>query len=61
MTNFERLKQMSVEEIANLIENTPNINSCAFCFYNGEPCPIIRCVNGIKLWLESEVYDNDGI
>ena len=54
MTNFEKLKQMTVEELAERIERTPCINSCAFCFYYGEPCPVIRCVGGIKLWLESE-------
>ncbi|MGN1458207.1 MAG: hypothetical protein ACI4XP_09700 [Acutalibacteraceae bacterium] len=54
MTNYEKFKGMSVEEMASFIVNTPNINFCAFCFYNGEICTDIRCADGVKLWLESE-------
>ena len=65
MTNFERIKQMSAKEIADLIDNISFIcvdknetNSC-------KHCPIYECtkIEGcdfdvIMGWLESEVKDN---
>ena len=66
MTNFERIKQMSAKEIADLIDNITFIcvdknetNSC-------KHCPIYECTkieecdfDVIMGWLESEVKDND--
>ena len=55
MTNYERIKQMSVEEMAEY-----------FCKYGGLPlCPLNaphcrsnECPKCFKKWLESEVDDN---
>ena len=66
MTNFENIKQMSVKEMARLIDIITSIcvdkeetNSCKYC-------PIYECteIEGcdfdvIMSWLESEVKDND--
>lgn len=59
MTNYEKIKSMSVEEMARFIGNTPSINSCEFCFYGGDDCFNIRCSYGVKKWLEQEADDND--
>lgn len=48
MTNYERIKQMSVEEMADLLDS---FSVCSMCRKNGNNCfPI-----DIKEWLESEV------
>ena len=66
MTNFERIKKMTVTELASLIDIITSIcvdkeetNSC-------KHCPIYECteIEGcgfdvIMSWLESEVKDND--
>ena len=59
MINYERIKQMSVEEMALFLGSKP------YCYLeNGE----VDCINGwhgcqckehAKEWLESEVKDND--
>ena len=52
MTNFEKIKAMSVEEMAELIDDAP----CNFCNYRQKgfsKCPQ-KCEEGIKEWLESE-------
>lgn len=62
MTNFERIKQMTVEEIAGLIDDI----TCICCDSGGcKYCPIYECtkIEGcdtdvIMEWLESEVDDN---
>ena len=59
MTNFERIKNMSVEELAELFEGVCCARVCALCplfkscggDYIGE--------NGWEEWLESEVADNE--
>ena len=52
ITNFERIKAMSVEEMAELIDKN---YKCRKCYYyghcNGD------CHGGIKKWLESEVSE----
>lgn len=61
MTNFERIKGMSVEELAELITSGEWSAICHFCkYYGSENCYIENegasknCVDGIKEWLESE-------
>ena len=62
MTNFERIKQMSVEEMALLLMKV----NCAYdipCMLGISDCkyPHIdnNCAICFKEWLESEVKDND--
>ena len=58
MTNYERIKNMSVEEMAKAINNETNTcklcvrSECTFCI-NAEH----SCVHYIKQWLESEVTE----
>ena len=61
MTNYERVKQMSLDEMADFINNeTDGICGCCHpdvrirtdnCYKHG------LCKKGIRLWLESEVSE----
>ena len=52
MTNFECIKDMSVEEMADLLDS---FSVCSMCRKNGKNCfPI-----DTKEWLEREVAKND--
>ena len=60
MNNFEKIKQMNIDEMAEKIW-TYTVWSCDFCI--GADCPDVEdeeppkdfCVHHIKQWLESEV------
>lgn len=61
MTNYDRIKQMSIEEMANFINNDCNgvCGCCVFrantrCYEDEDKCKL-----GIKEWLEQEVEEND--
>ena len=47
MTNFEKIKNMSVEELARII------NSCEYCAYDN--CGWLPCEQGITKYLNQEV------
>lgn len=52
MTNFERLQDMSMEEMAEFLAFT----GCDDCFSDDKSCGIIpNCVEGKIGWLEREV------
>lgn len=48
MTNFERIKAMTLEELARASL------SCRMCVYDGCECSGSNCYEGVKAWLESE-------
>ena len=54
MTNFERIKAMSVEEMAKHIDAEYGMHQ--FCT-SGIDCTAIECDECIVAWLESEVQD----
>lgn len=54
MTNFERIKAMSVEEMAKCIDAQCGMQQ--FC-NSGIDCTAIECDECIVAWLESEVQD----
>lgn len=55
MTNFEKIKQMSVEDMANFLCDATS--ECIFCpVTNCES--VINCYNNTLHWLESEVDTN---
>ena len=56
MTNYEMIKQLSMEEMAAFLYFT---DTCPFCIYDGIPCNELSCKNGIKRWLESEAEENE--
>lgn len=54
MTHFEYIKNMTVEEIATLI-NRIGYFPFECCEYNNSPGCGSKCVEGIKKFLESEM------
>ena len=56
MTNFERIKGMNVEEMAEFISVRCMCDFCT-CYTEEGPCSV-SCSCGTKKWLESEAEDN---
>lgn len=61
ISNFEKVKGMNVEELAELITSGEWSAICPFCkYYGSQNCYIENegasknCIDGIKEWLESE-------
>ena len=53
MTNYEMVKQLSVEDMAEFLERSAG---CGVCIYNTKTLVCVgQCEDGIKQWLESEV------
>lgn len=63
MTNFEKIKNMSVEEIAKAINGGISSDPCDYCINSNEfICDGIRCfgkddIDIIANWLNSEVQE----
>lgn len=60
MTNYERIKQMGLEEMAGfvygILNTCRNVGDCAACrYFDGKACADKA---ETKKWLESEVTDN---
>lgn len=54
MTNYERIKNMSIDEMAEFLAD--NDDNCCFCTRRYEDvCLTPDCKYHIKQWLESEV------
>lgn len=51
-TNFERIKNMTIEEMLESIMLLDG--ACKFCSCDGKNCGDYDCEKGIKQWLESE-------
>lgn len=59
MTNFEKIKNMTVEEMAKWLQDV--ISDCDYCPFFTESCDdCYTCFAGIMKGLESEVEKNDG-
>lgn len=60
MTNYERIKAMSLEEMVAFVEAAGRNPCNKICVYRqgGENCKKMPCETGIKHWLESGVLDN---
>lgn len=57
MTNYERIKNMSIDEITNFLHDDCD-GVCECCVFNRNPnCyeNADKCKLGIKEWLESEI------
>lgn len=53
ITNYEKIKNMTVDEMAEYLFNRAG---CSFCVYEFTECnEAIGCIEGIKQWLISEV------
>jgi hypothetical protein len=53
MTNGDRIRQMSNEELATWLEDKSGFDTCKICDYDNNLCEY-ECVAGIKAYLESE-------
>ena len=51
MTNFEKIKNMTVEEMAKWLQDA--LKECDVCYGKYNTCPN-TCIYGIKNYLESE-------
>ncbi len=56
MTNYEKIKAMSVEEIRDFLISCTNQNRCFF-FYECGGC-VGECEYCVEHWLESEVEED---
>lgn len=59
MTNYERIKEMSAEEIETLL-----LSNCKYCIYCGKNCihnRKMKCTDGVIKWLNSEVKNEKTI
>ena len=58
MTNFEKIKAMSVEEMAMFLNDTTSV--CLCCEYLTSCCVdgTYDCYEGTRKWLESEVEED---
>lgn len=55
MTQFERIKELSIEEMADEIQG-----ECCFCLLlNEQTCNNTDCKDGALQWLKSEVRANE--
>jgi hypothetical protein len=55
MNNFEKLKNMSIEDFANKIcfdDEGNQIGSCHICIYKGDCCDL--CYTGVTEWLKKD-------
>lgn len=56
MTNLEKIRQMSAEELENFMHNYyRSCGRCAFCFT--EKCEKDTCEKGAIAWLNSEAKE----
>ena len=64
MTNYERIKNMSVEEMAKWILGGISCDPCDYCLHNDYACEMeygcdnVNDEDTLKEWLESEVDNN---
>ena len=54
MTNGDRIRQMSNEELAEYIETKIGYTNCKICIYRGDGLCCVKCIEGIKAYLEME-------
>lgn len=53
MTNGDRIRQMSNEELAEWLDAKSGFDTCKICAYDNNVCEY-TCLEGIKAYLESE-------
>ena len=53
MNNYEKIKQISIDEMAMFLQDQNCCNTC-ICDLDYDKCMAIGCYDGIKRWLEAE-------
>ena len=57
-TNYDRIKQMSIEEMATMLDNFRlDCSYCPACDFCNESFKDKKCIDIVKLWLEMEVEE----
>ena len=56
MTNCDRIRKMTDEELAELFDKCAD---CQMCIDNPSKCKM-ECIDGYMQWLKQEVQNNDG-
>lgn len=56
-TNADRIRQMTNDEIAKMLDIYSIEEMCQYCKYDGDMC-CYRCYDGILAWLNQEVRDD---
>ena len=54
MNNYEKIKSLTLEEMAKFIKHCDCENTCSLevpCWYGDKDC---NCLDGIKQWLQAE-------
>ena len=59
MTNFEKLKNMCVNEMVDKLDKVFNCNNCPIEGFCSENRKVITCKSVWKKWLKSEAENND--
>ena len=59
MTNFEKLKNMCVDEMVDKLDKVFNCNNCPIEVFCSENSKVITCKSVWEKWLKSEVENND--
>ena len=58
MTNFEKLKNMSVDEMVDKLDKVFNCSSCPIEVFCSENMKVITCKSVWEKWLKSEAENN---
>ena len=58
MTNGDRIRQMSNEELAEYLNSKLGITACYVCICDKQGNCNNKCVDGIKAYLDMEVVDD---
>ena len=59
MTQYDKLLQeMTIDKMTCLLRNTEGTDCCEYCVFKDDVCNN-DCYRGIRLFLESEVQEND--
>lgn len=53
MTNLDRIREMTADELAEFLEEI-ECGECRYCAYQNESCMSLSCKMGYKKFLESE-------
>lgn len=54
MTNYEKIKNMTVAEMVMFIDCE---GTCNYCVYANDDCKGLKCREGVKAWLNQEVEE----
>lgn len=55
MTNYEKIKNMTVAEMVMFIDFEDTCNYCVYA--NDDNCKGLKCREGVKAWLNQEVEE----